>query len=737
MNKICITMENCFGIKSLKKEFDFTNPDKKAYVIYASNGTMKTSFAKTIKNYSEGKEPAEEIFGRSSKCTITKSTGAYLPQNELFVIQSYDEGFQSKKVSNLLVNEELQTKYSNILQDIEEKKDEFITKIKELIGSKIPVETEICQTYGKKDSDFLGLLSALIKEGILSSPNVSIDFSKINYLTIFNDKVVSFIKEDTNYKLLLEYSNIYNTLVENSTFLKKAVFSHYNAESVNENLSDNGFYQAEHQLILKSGQIIQSKEELTQLIDKEKKEILSDTKLKKSFSQIDKKLSTNAQLRSFRSIIEQNPEIVSLFINFEEFKKKIWTTIFKSTSEFLITLVNEFNKGAKQIQEIINQANSERTEWENVMEIFKNRFSIPFELSISNQYEVILKNSVPVITFKYTEEGEKEKEIERGKLYSILSGGEKRALYLLNIIFEIEALKRENKPVVIVADDIAESFDYKNKYAIIEYLIENIQCGIFNFIILTHNFDFYRTVGIRILKADRRHCLMVIKHVESIEFINGEYLKNIFGVWKNKIENDDSVLIASIPFIRNIVEYIDSDDSVEYKTLTSLLHLRDCDGSAKTKEITFKQLETIINDIWRTQKKIASEREEKKVFDLILSEASNIASEAIEDVKLEKKIVLSMAIRLIAEEYMINEIFRNTGDYEKIKSISGNQTGVLLSLYKDTPGTNREVLKILEQVSLITPENIHLNSFMYEPLIDISIGNLKPLFSELYSLLVC
>jgi hypothetical protein len=70
MNKISIKMDNCYGIKSLKKEFDFSNPDKKAYVIYASNGTMKTSFAKAIKNYSEGKEPAEEIFGRPAECRL-------------------------------------------------------------------------------------------------------------------------------------------------------------------------------------------------------------------------------------------------------------------------------------------------------------------------------------------------------------------------------------------------------------------------------------------------------------------------------------------------------------------------------------------------------------------------------------------------------------------------------------------------------------------------------------------
>ena len=54
----------------------------------------------------------------------------------------------------------------------------------------------------------------------------------------------------------------------------------------------------------------------------------------------------------------------------------------------------------------------------------------------------------------------------------VLSNGEKRALYILNIIFEVEARKAAKQNTLFVIDDIADSFDYKNKYAIIEYLKE-------------------------------------------------------------------------------------------------------------------------------------------------------------------------------------------------------------------------------------------------------------------------
>jgi len=45
------------------------------------------------------------------------------------------------------------------------------------------------------------------------------------------------------------------------------------------------------------------------------------------------------------------------------------------------------------------------------------------------------------------------------------------------MIFDLEKIKKDiednpNQEVVIIVDNIADSFDYRNKYAIIEYLQE-------------------------------------------------------------------------------------------------------------------------------------------------------------------------------------------------------------------------------------------------------------------------
>ena len=86
-----------------------------------------------------------------------------------------------------------------------------------------------------------------------------------------------------------------------------------------------------------------------------------------------------------------------------------------------------------------------------------------------------------------------------------------------------------------------------------------------------------------------------------------------------------------------------------------------------------------------------------------------------------------MAIRLKAEEYMINRI----GNEEFMQSISGDQTKVLVDKIKELYPEDTQIINKMDQVAIMTPENIHLNSFMYEPLLDISDNHLKVLYNDM------
>ena len=141
---------------------------------------------------------------------------------------------------------------------------------------------------------------------------------------------------------------------------------------------------------------------------------------------------------------------------------------------------------------------------------------MPFRLAIENRTEVILSGEIPVISFEFEDRSQK-KGIEREQLLQVLSQGEKRALYLLNIIFEVEARKEDKQETLFVIDDIADSFDYKNKYAIIEYLqdISSVKNDFYQ-IILTHNFDFHRTISHR-LDMQKGNTLNALKVNDTIK----------------------------------------------------------------------------------------------------------------------------------------------------------------------------------------------------------------------------
>lgn len=107
MNRITIDLENCYGIRKLRHEFDFTA--RKAYAIYAANGSMKSSLAQTFKDIADGKKSVDRIFPtRATTRKITDENGAELPKESVLVLQPYDEFFgHTEKTSTLLVNNKL------------------------------------------------------------------------------------------------------------------------------------------------------------------------------------------------------------------------------------------------------------------------------------------------------------------------------------------------------------------------------------------------------------------------------------------------------------------------------------------------------------------------------------------------------------------------------------------------------------------------------------------------------
>ena len=276
---------------------------------------------------------------------------------------------------------------------------------------------------------------------------------------------------------------------------------------------------------------------------------------------------------------------------------------------------------------IVEEAKKEQAQWKEVIDIFKRRFTVPFEVQIKNQENVILNGEPASLLFKYKDGNgpDDEKLLGGSELQESLSTGEQRVFYLLNIIFQIETRKKLKKNQLVVVDDIADSFDYKNKYAIIEYLKDVLDDPHFFMIILTHNFDFYKTIKSRLgAKINYQGNWSTIRKSGEIELIKGEK-KDVFPILRSNYDSCDFTFIACIPFVRNLIEFTIGDENDNYLLLTSLLHMkpeRADKAIAKTEDLKVDDVLKIFNSTFAQVKTKANL--EDKVFELILNKSEEI-----------------------------------------------------------------------------------------------------------------
>lgn len=710
MNKLNIDLKNCFGIDKLEHELDFSN--KRAVAIYAPNGVMKTSFAKTFRAISEGKHPEEQLFGNISDCEIL-ADGVILNKDEIIVIKSFENKITAENsVTTLLVDEESKSDYDIIYTDILKKKSSLISKLNKLSGEKqTDIENKILSDFNFSNNDFFKFLSEI------KFDEIDYDLSQIKYKEIFEPDVISFVKNPEVKKNIDEYTEKYNSLLEHSKYFKKGVFNPTKADNVLKALSKENFFKANHKIKLSGDDDEILDEEVFKVrLEEERKEILQNAELVKIENEI-KKVS----VVRFREILEEANYIIPELENLEELKKRLWNSYLAKERIFIEELIQTYSQGKERLEEIEKLAEEQRTSWEEIIDKFKTRFFVPFNVAIKNKSNVVLGKSAPNISFSFEDPITGElKEMKKEKIDEIdlLSQGEKRAMYLLNVMFNIQARKKEGKKTLFIIDDIADSFDYKNKYAIIQYLKDISNEPLFFQIILTHNFDFFRSIQSRNI-CHYNSMFLSYKSTNGIRLEHAKGIKNPFiNDWKGNL-SDGKKLIASIAFVRNIIEYTEGESHQDYKDLTSILHWK-----TNTETILLSNLEVIFTNHFNGINFNSPIQRNKMVVEIIFEEAENCLL-ADEGINLENKLVLSISIRLKAEQYMWSKVTDKS-------EINGSQTGKLFGRFKNEfTGTLDNEIKILDEVNLITPENIHLNSFMFEPILDLSDFHLKDLYNRI------
>lgn len=691
-------VENAFGIKSLHLNLE---NDKKMYqeLIYSKNGSFKTSFSNTLYNLSNG--TLENVFDRLTD------------EKAILDISILENGKEIKNFDNRFVvfSREIYEQHSKLLSDysseletltIDKKNSEYINELltEETIEIKLQIDNYLKGT-GLNFEILLDMFSNLedgYLDRIIQLLNTIInheaqDISEINIKKIYQ-KAYDIVDQSEFQSKISNYIQVLENKINAQLFDKN--FNENNCLQFINNV-DKAKYLSETKsrgLFLKD-KVYYDIDEVKKIFEEEIKKISKDPEIIEQSKEITKLMGTAKESEFLKESIRKNPLLVK---QLSAGRKNILLSYLKSSSIDYNYWLEVIKKAKKELNNVLKIAQDKQTNFERAIEIYKNRFHPIFDIKIVNKAESMLGIKTPTITFYHNRYCEIP--VTETKLSQILSSGEKTTLNILKFIVEYENCKKYHP--FIILDDIVETFDYSNRYAFMEYINDLVNLDVPT-IVMTHNFEFYRTVSKRIPKLRKSVASANSNGVVDIQ-TNNRINKNMENVLKCSNVYD---FFCAIPYLREIKTILLEDT----KTLDSCLHYKENTSKLQIKDIllqfpsnAIKSLKIDGNDIYM-----------EKLFEI----TDNLSG--FDDFDIVKKTILSLSCRLLIERKII------ANNFNLLTNINTNQTAQLLDLYGEKLFPN--VKKYLEAVQLSTPEFIHANAFMYEPLIDI---NGKYLF-ELYN----
>ena len=360
MKEVSVNFKNCFGIKKLEHTFSFENKDgRKVFAIYARNGLMKTSFAKTCQKISQGKKGEREIkdviFNNKGTADI-KIDGKAIKKDQLFVIRSFQESYESD-VSSLLLDSEIKEELTNLMA-LKDKFLEFLEEKSGLKRKKTKSGKPIHELLENIKSDFAeeSILQTIpkFKEGInskkydfISNPDrkySDIKYSDIKYSDIFDETTLKKIKSDEFQKEIDNFIKSSKKIYEEFGFLEKGKFTYPKLLQIQTSLEQNNFF-IKGNIIELAGKKITSEEALEKQINKIKDKIKEMPEYKKI-----EDLLEDAKGRKLKDALELYPEIIEYLSKdkLKKLKKALWIRYCKEYEDFK-KLCDEYEKFNKKI----------------------------------------------------------------------------------------------------------------------------------------------------------------------------------------------------------------------------------------------------------------------------------------------------------------------------------------------------------------------------------------------------
>lgn len=375
MKKLKVELDHCFGIRHMEHEFNFEHGN--VITIYAKNGLMKTSFAKTMKKLQmeRADEIRDEIFSVEGSASVV-ADGQDIEPKRIFVINSFESAYQAD-ITPLLINETIKAHLQDVLKARDklfkalEKSSEL--KAKKTVSGKAVYELEnaIIHDFGFAENSFL--VNVLSLQGRVPEN----DFSAVPYARIFDDAVIKKILSADFQTKIRDYIARSDEIYASYSFLSKGHLTLPKLKNVQKSLKNESYFSQGNTIILSGKEAISSIDNLSQQIS----EIEGQLKSVPEFQAIEKLLS-DAKGTSLRDIIEINPEIVGWLTTdrLPELKKCLWLSYLQKN----IALFGDLCAKYAELSREIDSVEIDDTPWKKAIEIYDKRFSVPYKMEIAN-----------------------------------------------------------------------------------------------------------------------------------------------------------------------------------------------------------------------------------------------------------------------------------------------------------------------------------------------------------------
>lgn len=376
MKSIQIEIKNSYGIVDFRHNFEYKDGTRGSccnfYGLYAQNGTMKSSFAKTLLNHSKGLVVSDEIYNIPGSCTVS----GIEPEN-ILSYPSYDgRVYLSESTAHLVANQEAKEVYAKASKDVIEAFSKLKSKISEVTKTKDDDSEVVIEDYYRRfvskervNSVTLPAVIALLKANLSEIKQGKIQFCDIP-LSVFNsDNFRKFITKEKYRGTFGRLVKAYDEMRSSPTYFREG-FDSSSASKLIKALEKSNYFNAKHEVVLRDNEDratknINSKEELENYLKTDLDRIIEKyPNLRDALNQLiaDFSVGTNGEAR--RIIEDKSRRDILLFMGDEDrFYKNMWFGYLSGCVEEIENLLKVHDGSKLKIEEALKKADDVDTEW--------------------------------------------------------------------------------------------------------------------------------------------------------------------------------------------------------------------------------------------------------------------------------------------------------------------------------------------------------------------------------------